>query len=97
MYPFPYNNSQNKPEEILFSGFNLNNLLHQNRLINFILDLYRTKSYSPYKARNPKTKQTGFWVKKRVLPNQKEHFVLINSDNSIVRSHFWFVKQKVKK
>ena len=24
MYPFPYNDSQNKPEEVLFSGFNLN-------------------------------------------------------------------------
>ena len=97
MYPFPYNDSQNKSEEVLFSGFNLNNLLDQNKHTNFILDLYQIKSYSSCKKRGPKTKQTGFWAKRRVLLNQKEHSVLINSDNFIVRSHFWFVKQKVKK
>ena len=97
MYPFPYNNLQNKPEDILVSEFNLNHSLDQNKRTNFILDLYLIKSYSSCKERNPKTKQTGFWAKRRVLSNQKERSVLINSDNFIVRSHFWFVKQKVKK
>ena len=97
MYPFPYNNLQNKPEDILVSEFNLNHSLDQNKRTNFILDLYLIKSYSSCKERSPKTKQTGFWAKRRVLSNQKEHSVLINSDNFIVRSHFWFVKQKVKK
>ena len=88
MYPFPYNNLQNKSEEVLFSGFNLNHSLDQNKRTNFILDLYLIKSYSSRKERSPKTSFAGSWAKQTVSSNQKPFALKIlydsNSTNSLL-------------
>ena len=86
MYPFPYNNLQNKPEDILVSEFNLNHSLDQNKHTNFILDLYLIKSYSSCKERNPKTSFAGSWAKQTVSSNQKPFVLKILYDSNSTKS-----------